>query len=379
MRKIREVCDVIPGYAFKSNDLVDDGIPVIKIGNIEADGSIDIYNTQRLPPELLEERHLKYQLKDGDILIAMTGATAGKTGRINCPDERVLLLNQRVAHLKPTKINGDFLWAITSTNQYRMIFSGLGGGAAQPNMSGGQIESVEIPVPYESVQFRIAEILSAYDDLIENNRRRMELLEASARHLYEEWFVRLRFPGHEHTEITNGVPEGWERKSLGDCFVLKRGHDLPENHRVPGEFPVVSSSGITGYHNHKKANGPGVVTGRYGTLGEVHYIETDYWPHNTALYVVDFKGNSPRIVCCCLRNELQKVKSQSNNAAVPGVNRNVIHTFKLLWPSSKLLAHFDDLLIPIYQQLRNLRQQNEKLKSARDLLLPRLVSGEVPV
>jgi type I restriction enzyme S subunit len=272
-----------------------------------------------------------------------------------------------------------FLYLFYALKYHRREMLQLVVAGAQRNLSNGIVRNFKIIYKPLPVQTRIAEILSAYDVLIENNLRRTELLEASVRYLYDEWFVRLRFPGHEHTKVTEGVPEGWERKSLGDCFVLKRGHDLPEQLRTHGDFPVVSSSGITGFHNQKKADGPGVVTGRYGTLGEVHYVDSDYWPHNTALYVVDFKGNSPRIVCCCLRNELLKVKSQSNNAAVPGVNRNVIHTFKLLWPSSKLLGHFDDLLIPIYQQLRNLRQQNEKLKSARDMLLPRLMSDEVPV
>jgi type I restriction enzyme S subunit len=229
----------------------------------------------------------------------------------------------------------------------KQTFQKVSQGAAQDNLSQEKLLSIPLLVPSVAEQRDIADVLSSYDDLIENNRRRMELLEASARHLYEEWFVRLRFPGHEHTKIVNGVPEGWESRSLGDCFVLKRGHDLPEHVRVPGEIPVVSSSGITGYHNLKKADGPGVVTGRYGTLGEVHYIDSDYWPHNTALFVSDFKGNSPRIVHACLRYELLRVRTQSNNAAVPGVNRNVIHTFKLLWPNTELLAHFDDYLIPL--------------------------------
>lgn len=261
----------------------------------------------------------------------------------------------------------------------KQTFQRVSQGAAQDNLSQEKLLSIPLLVPTVAEQRDIADILSAYDDLIENNRRRMELLEVSARHLYEEWFVRLRFPGHEHTKIVNGVPEGWERKSLGECFVLKRGHDLPEPMRVPGDIPVVSSSGVTGYHNQKKAEGPGVVTGRYGTLGEVHYIDSDYWPHNTALFVSDFKGHSPRIVHACLRYELLRVTAQSNNAAVPGVNRNVIHMFKLIWPSPKLQALLDVYLVPIYRQLTVLRRQIDTLKSARDLLLPRLMSGEVAV
>src|SRR5207247_3558817 len=89
-------------------------------------------------------------------------------------------------------------------------------GAAQANISGGQLESLQISWPQKRVRGRIAETVVAYDDLIENNRRRMTLLEEATRQLYREWFVRLRFPGHEHTRITNGVPKGWERVTVGD-------------------------------------------------------------------------------------------------------------------------------------------------------------------
>jgi type I restriction enzyme S subunit len=130
-------------------------------------------------------------------------------------------------------------------------------------------------------------------------------------------------------------------------MTLKRGHDLPEARRVVGEVPVVSSSGITGYHDEAKSQAPGVVTGRYGTLGEVFYIDRDYWPLNTALYVVDFKGNDPRFVAYFLRNALRNY--QSDKAAVPGVNRNVLHELEVQTTDpatqeriAELLSRYDD-------------------------------------
>jgi len=97
----------------------------------------------------------------------------------------------------------------------------------------------------------------------------------------------------------------WTDCKLGDVLILKRGHDLPEQQRVDGPIPVVSSSGITGCHQEAKAQAPGVVTGRYGTLGEVYYIDQDYWPLNTALYVVDFKGTHPRFAAYFLKHALR--------------------------------------------------------------------------
>ena len=132
-------------------------------------------------------------------------------------------------------------------------------------------------------------------------------------------------------------------------MTLKRGHDLPDHLRQEGDVPVVSSSGITGRHKEAKAKAPGVVTGRYGTIGEVFYLEEDYWPLNTALYVIDFKGNDPRFSAYFLRNTLKGY--QSEKAAVPGVDRNVLHELKVEKPDQvaqrrivDILSSYDDLI-----------------------------------
>lgn len=141
----------------------------------------------------------------------------------------------------------------------------------------------------------------------------------------------------------------WHDYKLGDVITLKRGHDLPDKKRVDGPVPIVSSSGITGRHNEAKAEPPGVVTGRYGTIGEVFYVEEPYWPLNTALYVIDFKGNNPRFVSYLLRNTLRNYRTEK--AAVPGVNRNVLHLLKVRAPDQatqesivSILSSYDDLI-----------------------------------
>ena len=141
----------------------------------------------------------------------------------------------------------------------------------------------------------------------------------------------------------------WQNCLLGDFLTLKRGHDLPSHVRQQGSIPVVSSAGITGYHSEAKACAPGVVTGRYGTLGEVFFLEEDYWPLNTALYVVDFKGNDPRFTSYFLKNILKDY--QSDKAAIPGVDRNVLHALQIKAPDadtqiriSHALSSYDDLI-----------------------------------
>ena len=142
----------------------------------------------------------------------------------------------------------------------------------------------------------------------------------------------------------------WIQTTLGDVLELKRGYDLPKQERLAGHIPVVSSSGTSGFHSEAKVKGPGVVTGRYGTLGEVFYIERDFWPLNTTLYVRDFKGNDPRFVAYFL--QLLRFDDYSDKGAVPGVNRNHLHMAPVFWPKideqqriSALLGSIDDKIM----------------------------------
>ena len=154
----------------------------------------------------------------------------------------------------------------------------------------------------------------------------------------------------------------WRATRLGDVLTLKRGHDLPQSQRQDGEVPVVSSSGITGHHSEPKAKAPGVVTGRYGTLGEVFYIEEDYWPLNTALYVIDFKGNRPRFVAYFLESVLRNY--QSDKAAVPGVNRNVLHEIKVRCPDRMVQERIADILSVYDDLIENNRRRMALLDEA---------------
>jgi len=234
-----------------------------------------------------------------------------------------------------------------------------------------------ILVPRPEVQRKIVELISTYDDLIENNRRRMELLEEAARQLYREWFVRLRFPGREHTRIINGVPEGWERTAFEKALVLQRGFDLPVQAREDGDVPIYGSTGINGFHSKAKVQGPGIITGRSGTLGEVHYVAGEFWPLNTALWVKEFKQVTPRFALFLLRE--MDLKQYNAGVSVPSLDRKAVHRVEILLPPKKVIGLFDEFASPLFAQIENLSTQNDKLRSARDLLLPRLMSGAIAV
>jgi type I restriction enzyme S subunit len=250
-------------------------------------------------------------------------------------------------------------------------------GTNVKGIRGSELKGLLVACPSKVVQERIAFILSTYDDLIENNRRRMALLEEAAHQLYQEWFVRLRFPGHEHTRMTNGVPEGWERTAFENAVLLQRGFDLPVQVREEGDVPIYGSTGISGFHSKAKVVGPGIVTGRSGTLGEVHYCSNDFWPLNTALWVKEFKRVTPLFSLFLLRE--MDLKQYNGGVSVPTLDRKTVHRVEILIPSEKLVKTFDQLVTPMFHQIANLTLQNQNLRTARELLLPRLMSGEITV
>ena len=165
------------------------------------------------------------------------------------------------------------------------------------------------------------------------------------------------------TEAGSGanVQGEWREGTLGGVIEFKRGYDLPQRDRIPGFVPIVSSSGVTDFHAEAKVKGPGVVTGRYGTLGEVFFIQEDFWPLNTALYVRDFKGNDPRFISYFLRN--LNFSAYSDKAAVPGLNRNHLHEATVRYPTDigqqRAIAH---VLGTLDDKIELNRQMNRTLE-----------------
>lgn len=154
----------------------------------------------------------------------------------------------------------------------------------------------------------------------------------------------------------------WKECSLGDVIELKRGYDLPQKERLPGDVPLVSSSGVTDVHAKAMVKGPGVVTGRYGTLGQVFYVEQDFWPLNTTLYVRDFKGNDPRFISYFLRDV--DFLAYSDKAAVPGLNRNHLHQARVRIPTDPTEQRaIADILGTLDNKIELNRKQNETLEA----------------
>lgn len=250
-------------------------------------------------------------------------------------------------------------------------------GTAQDNLSWEKLSTIKFCIPEYKEQCRIADILSAYDDLIENNQKQIKLLEEAAQRLYKEWFVDLRFPGHENTKIVDGVPEGWSRTNINEILTFHRGYDLTKNEMKAGRYPVVGSTTVIGYHNEFKIKGPGIVTGHSGSLGKYQFIWDNFWPHNTSLYISDYKDHNIFFVYSLLQTV--DFASLNNGGAIPTLNRNVLSNIEVIEPTDELQEMFAKIAEAQYRKIRNLEKQNNQLKMARDVLLPKLMSGEVEV
>jgi type I restriction enzyme, S subunit len=247
-------------------------------------------------------------------------------------------------------------------------------GTTQDNLSQDKLLTFTFTVP-EDVrdQRRIASILSSYDDLIEINNQRINLLEETARELYKEWFIRLRFPGYEEVKFVKGLPSKWEIKKVGDVIELAYGKALKEENRKDGPFLVYGSSGIVGNHNSCIVKAPGIVVGRKGNVGSVFWVTKDFYPIDTAFYV------KTKISLYYSFFNLQHQHFIEGDAAVPGLNRNQAYSNYILIPPEILLDKFDKIIKPIFDLKDSLQQQNIQLRQIRDRLLPRLISGKLEV
>ncbi len=322
------------------------------------------------------------EVKPNDILLNITGASVARC----CMVPKHILparVNQHVAivRVSPLLANPCYVFYCINSSQYKSHLLALAqGGATREALTKDTISNFEIPLPPLPTQQKIASILTAYDDLIENNTRRIKILEEMARSHYHEWFVNFRFPGYEQVKMVDSelglIPEGWIGK-LEDALILQRGFDLPNKKRQQGNIPVYAATGTVGYHNIAKVKAPGIVTGRSGSLGTVIYIDEDFWALNTTLWVKEFRKVTP-IYAFYLLSSLD-LEQYNSGAAVPTLNRNDIHRLPVVIPSTEILEKFNHNIQPLFKLKKNLQIKNINLRKTRDLLLPKLISGEIDV
>lgn len=397
--QLGEVIDVKHGYAFKSQFFADSGEYVLLTpGNCHEEGGLRLkgdkekYYKGDFPPE--------YLLSEGDMLVVMTDLINTAPilgGSFIIPENNRFLHNQRLGLVQiteETKIDQYFLYYLLNTHNYRAQVRGSASGATVRHTSPGRIKDCRVKIPRDlDYQREIASILSTYDNLMENNRRRMALLEDAARHVFQEWFVRLRFPGYEHARIVDGVPEGWGGKKLGEICYDVRDAVLPQ--ALEPDTPYIGlehmprrSISLTEWGNVEQVTSSKLKFKE----GEILFGKIRPYFHKVGIAFVDGVASSDTIIIrpndeslkglvlmtvssdAFVGNTSQTMKEGSK---MPRADWKQMKDYPVVVPPHGLLSAFDDTIASITAQLKNLSFQNQKLRTARDLLLPKLMSGDL--
>jgi type I restriction enzyme S subunit len=262
--------------------------------------------------------------------------------------------------------------------------------AAVPGVNRNVLHELRVRVPDPPEQERIAGVLAAYDDLIENNRRRMKLLEDAARLLYQEWFVRLRFPGHERVRVKDGVPEGWERRTLKELagvtmgqspeskYYNENGEGLPFHQGVTDFGDRFVTNRIYTTATNRIANAGDILCSVRAPVGRLN-LTLDKVIIGRGLAALRSRTGNQSFLYHQLRTHFFKEDMIGGGAVFASVTKAEFESQKLLAPLRRLIQDFEEVSVPADEQLRVLFLQNQKLRAARDLLLPRLMSGESEV
>jgi type I restriction enzyme S subunit len=376
----------------KPGDEVEGGVAFIRGGDV-SQGRIAVDALRTISPQL-SQIYKRTLLQGGELLVSLVG-NPGEVA-IAPPSLAGANIARQVGLVALRReIDTQFVMYFLMSPLGRAELFARTGGAVQQVINLADLKTIHVPVPSTSMQRRISDILSTYDDLIENNRRRMALLEESARLLYREWFVRLRFPGYEHTPIVDGVPQGWERKSLGDLCSEIRDMVLPE--ALEPDTPYIGLE-----HIPRRS----ISLNEWGTVeqvtssksrfkaGEIIFGKIRPYFHKVGVAFVDGVTSSDSIVVRPVDSTLHGLvlmtvssdefvattaQQMKEGSKMPRADWKQMKAYSVPLPPSGLLSNFDGVIQPIVQQLKSISFANQKLRAARDLLLPRLMSGELAV
>lgn len=357
------------------------------------------FSTCQFISEQKDDQLRKGKLTRHDVVLT----TRGTLGNTALYDDQVpyehLRINSGMVVIRtdPSRLLSEFLYGFLRSPAFKAQVEQLRSGVAQPQLPIRDIKKIEMPIPPLVEQQGIVNIFGAYDDLIENNRRRMALLEEAARQLYREWFVRLRFPGHEHTRIIDGVPEGWERKRLGDIAETNaeshKARSLPDEiHYI--DISSVSQGRIVAKTTMPSSEAPGRAR-RIARDGDVIWSNVRpnlrayalvLEPDDNDVFSTGFTVLTARSVpfsflylAVTTDQFVTHLVNHATGASYPAVRPDDFERADILVPPEMLLKELHATTEPAFRLSVKLDRENAKLREARDLLLPRLMSGEITV
>lgn len=413
MVKLGDVCDFINGGAWSDKEYVPVGIPVLKVSNFKPSGFM-LEEVSMLPKSSLE-KYKKNLLRTGDMVIATVGShpnlinsAAGRSCTIT-DEVSGYLLNQNavcVRTLDSEILDQKFLTYLGKSFYFQHYIQSRGRGAAnQMRIAISAIKDYEFELPDIITQRRIAGILSTYDDLIENNQKQIKLLEEAAMKLYKEWFVNLRFPGHENTPIVNGMPDGWQRQNFDKVFTFVRGKSYSSKELSDKEgILLVNLKNICAYGGYnrnveKKFNGA-YKENQTVKSGDVVMAVTDMTQERRlvghvalipnlktkAVISMDLVKLVPYAVSNCFlysalrfSNFGKEISQYANGVNVLHLKPDAIGNLEMLIPQDSILCKYDQIVKVYFDRIEMLENQIDLCIQARDNFLPKLMSGEIEV
>ncbi len=404
--RLGAVASVQGGFAFKSGDFTETGVPVLKIKNVrlrEVDTTEPAYVDQSVAKDTA-----RYFCKTGDLLISMTGSgpqapnsVVGRVARFTGPSDRYLI-NQRVGRFMnkaPEKLDQRYLFYVLAQEEtlWKLV-SVATGSANQANISGSQIESLELPLPPLAEQKAIAAVLGALDDKIELNRRMNATLEAMARALFQSWFVdfdpvRAKLDGRQPVGMDEAtaalfsdqfeqnpegaVPKGWAHKRWGDIATLEYGKSIRDYRESTGRYRVFGTNGPIGFHDASLCDGPGIVIGRKGAYRGVHYSPEPFFAIDTAFYL---KPTEPLDLKWAYYELLRfDINNMDSGSAIPSTSRDDFYGIPVVLPPAAIQDRFGKIVDDWFAKVFANNHQSRTLATLRDTLLPKLLSGELSV
>lgn len=397
--RLADICEVITKGTTPSNigeEFTTDGVRYIRSEMINSSKNISEEGVLYISEET-HDKLKRSQLKSGDILFSMAGVYLGKTAILRERDVPANT-NQAVALIRvnPKKCNREYIYYFLNLPAIVKSVNSMTAQAAQPNINLRQIGNIPIVLPPQEVQDRVVAVISPYDELIENNQRQIKLLEEAARRVYKEWFVDLRFPGHENTKITDGVPKGWRKYKFSDTTSIMGGGtpktDVKEfyNGNIPFYTPKdsddsffafdtithISQSGLDNCNSQLYPVNTIIITAR-GTVGKTTILAVPMAMNQSCYALKCDELNSPYYLFFSLKNEVAALKTMSNGGVFNTIIVKTFDSICLIAPTQDVLNMFEASVSPIMEQIKTKARQNIILTEARDRLLPKLMSGEI--
>ena len=393
--KLSECCQSISDGDHQAPPKSNKGIPFVTISNIK-DNSFDFTNCMHVPQSYYDNLLAKRKPQKGDILYSVVGSF----GIPVLIKENVKFTFQRhIAILRPNPhiVEPAYMYYSMLSKAFFLQADAAAIGAAQRTISLSSLQNLTINLPDLPTQRRIASILSAYDDLIENNRRQIKLLEEAAQRLYREWFVELRFPGHEGVKVVDGVPEGWMKGTVDNIVKLLSGYPFKSSEYVSsGKYRLITIKNVkdgefspdnVDYIDQLPDKVPShcILTEGYillsltGNIGRVCIVNGYNYLLNQR--VAKLQTLHPAYAYCMFRSKemLNKMTALSNGVAQQNLSPIRAEKIRILIPSSNLLSQFKNIVEPIISQIILLNNQITFACEARDRLLPELMDGEMEV